>query len=394
MDNKQIDAYLNQYRDELLDDTMPFWLDHAVDKEKGGFIFCLDRKGEIIDTDKSVWIHGRFVWLLATLCTTVEQRTQWLDMAAHGLDFIDKYCIDPEDGRAYFIVTRDGKPLIKRRYLYSEFFITVAYAAYARATADEKVAQKALDMFKLIFRYLDGDLLPPKVIPSTRKMRTLGMPMMAICTGQEMRHISDDPIIELKINHAIDEIEKYFVNDKYKCVLENVGLNGEFIDHFDGRIITPGHGIECGWFILHEAMLRNNDQRLIELGTKIVDYCWNIGWDTEYGGIIYFRDAKGLPCTEYWQDMKFWWQQNEAIIATLLAYHLTGDKKYAEQHKMAHDWAYKYMPDPEYGEWFGYLHRDGRISTTLKGNMWKGPFHLPRMLWYCWKLLEDMKQKK
>ena len=82
------------------------------------------------------------------------------------------------------------------------------------------------------------------------------------------------------------------------------------------------------------------------------------------------------------------------MSATLLAYHLTGDKKYADWHKMAHDWAYKYMPDPEYGEWFGYLHRDGRISTTLKGNMWKGPFHLPRMLWYCWKLLEDMKQKK
>ncbi|MHC4739084.1 MAG: AGE family epimerase/isomerase [Planctomycetota bacterium] len=394
MDKKQIDAYLNQYRDELLDNVMPFWLDHSVDNEKGGFIFCLDRKGERIDTDKSVWIHGRFVWLLATLCATVEQRTQWLDMAAHGLDFIEKYCIDPEDGRAYFIVTRDGKPLRKRRYLYSEFFIAVAYAAYARATADKKVAQKALDMFKLIFRYLDEDLLPPKVFPSTRKMRTLGMPMMAICTGQELRHVSDDPIIELKINQAIDEIEKYFVNDKYKCVLENVGLDGEFIDHFDGRIITPGHGIECGWFILHEAMLRDNDQSLIELGTKIIDYCWDIGWDTEYGGIIYFRDAKGLPCTEYWQDMKFWWQQNEAIIATLLAYHLTGDKKYAEQHKMAHDWAYKYMPDPEYGEWFGYLHRDGRISTTLKGNMWKGPFHLPRMLWYCWKLLEDMKQKK
>ncbi|MHC4394044.1 MAG: AGE family epimerase/isomerase [Planctomycetota bacterium] len=392
MDQKQIKVYLKQYRDELLDNVMPFWIDHSVDNDKGGFIFCLDRDGSIMDTDKSVWIHGRFVWLLSTLYSTVEQRGQWLDLAAHGLDFIEKYCIDPEDGRAFFIVTRDGKPLRKRRYLYSEFFIAVAYAAYAKATADEQIARKAVDMFKLIFRYLDEGLLPPKVVPSTRQMRTLGMPMMAICTGQELRLVSDDPIIELKVSKAIDEIEKYFVNDEYKCVLENVGLDGEFVDHYDGRIITPGHGIECGWFILHEAMLKGNDTRLIELGTKIVDYCWDIGWDTEYGGIIYFRDAKGLPGTEYWHDMKFWWQQNEAIIATLLAYHLTGEKKYAERHKMAHDWAYKYMPDHEYGEWFGYLHRDGRISTPVKGNMWKGPFHLPRMLWYCWKLLEKMKQ--
>jgi trehalose 6-phosphate synthase/phosphatase len=47
------------------------------------------------------------------------------------------------------------------------------------------------------------------------------------------------------------------------------------------------------------------------------------------------------------------------------------------------------LSDPEFGEWYGYLHRDGRVSTRLKGNMWKGPFHLPRMLWYCWKLLDE-----
>ncbi len=60
MDKKQIEAYLNQYRDELLNDVMPFWINHCVDNEKGGYMFCLDRDGSVIDTDKSVWIHGRF----------------------------------------------------------------------------------------------------------------------------------------------------------------------------------------------------------------------------------------------------------------------------------------------------------------------------------------------
>jgi len=104
---------------------------------------------------------------------------------------------------------------------------------------------------------------------------------------------------------------------------------------------------------------------------------WLRGWDEEYGGILYYRDVMGLPVTEYWQDMKFWWPHNEAIIATLMAYQMTGDEKYASWHRMVHDWAYAHFPDPEYGEWFGYLHRDGRISTRLKGNLWKGPFHLP-----------------
>ena len=84
-------------------------------------------------------------------------------------------------------------------------------------------------------------------------------------------------------------------------------------------------------------------------------------------------------------------RKNEAIIATLLAYQLTGEKKYAEWHKLIHEWTYKLFPDPEYGEWFGYFHRDGRLSVPLKGNLWKGPFHIPRMQLMAWKILEEIK---
>ena len=126
------------------------------------------------------------------------------------------------------------------------------------------------------------------------------------------------------------------------------------------------------------------------MALRMIDWSWEFGWDVEHGGLIYYRDIEDKPGTEYWHDMKFWWQQNEAIIATLLAYHMTGDEKYTRWHSMIHDWTYDHFPDPEYGEWFGYLHRDGGVSTELKGNIWKGPFHIPRMQWYCWKLLDEM----
>jgi len=180
------------------------------------------------------------------------------------------------------------------------------------------------------------------------------------------------------------------MNFDFEAVMETVGPNGEFIDHFDGRILNPGHAIECAWFILHEAKHRNNDAELIKIGLTMLDWMWKHGWDEEYGGIFHFRDVKGFPVQEYWHDMKFWWPQCETIIATLLAYHLTGDEKYADWHHIIHDWTYKHFPDPQYGEWFGYLHRDGRISVPLKGNIWKGPFHIPRMRWYCCKLLEEV----
>jgi N-acylglucosamine 2-epimerase len=162
------------------------------------------------------------------------------------------------------------------------------------------------------------------------------------------------------------------------------------IDHFDGRTLNPGHALECAWFILHEAKLRR-DARLRRLGLAILDGMWEKGWDAEFGGLRYFTDVRGLPVQEYWAEMKFWWPHNEAVNATLLAWWLSGDAKYARWHRLAHEWAHRVFPDPEFGEWFGYAHRDGRIATRLKGNLWKGPFHLPRMQWHGWQLIEEMK---
>jgi N-acylglucosamine 2-epimerase len=266
----------------------------------------------------------------------------------------------------------------------------IGLAAYAKATGDKVAAQQALDIYRLMIRYhTTPGLLPPKVIPETRRAKGLVMPMILTSTAQVLRQVTDDPICDETINRSIDEIERDFIKPEFEAVLEMVGPNGEFLDGFDGRLLNPGHAIECGWFVLHEAKLRN-DERMKRIGLTIVDYSWNKGWDEQYGGIIYYRDAKGLPATEYWHDMKFWWPQNEAIIATLLAWQLTGDEKYVRWHQMAHDWAYAHFPDREHGEWYGYLHRDGSVSTPIKGNIWKGPFHLPRMQWYCWKLLEEM----
>ena len=141
---------------------------------------------------------------------------------------------------------------------------------------------------------------------------------------------------------------------------------------------------------MEEARYRNNDKSLIDLALQILDWSLDIGWDNEFGGIFYFRDCKGYPCLEYEHDMKLWWPHIEAIYATLLAYYLTNDEQYAKWHAKVHSWSYAHFPDKKNGEWFGYLHRDGTLSSTIKGNCWKGPFHLPRMQLNCWKLLEEM----
>ncbi|MBN1466359.1 AGE family epimerase/isomerase [candidate division KSB1 bacterium] len=380
-------GYAENYRRSLFDDVLPFWLDHAVDREQGGFITCLNRDGTIIDTDKGMWQQGRFTWLLATLYNTVEKRQQWLDLARHGIDFLDRYGFD-SDGRMFFQVSRSGDPIRKRRYLFSESFAAMAYAAYAKAVGSARYADKAAELFNLFIQYnTTPGLIPAKVNSANRPMKAMGFPMITIATAQVLRDTIEHPAADQWIDRAIAEIQRDFLNHEYQAVLEVVGPQGQFIDHFDGRTLNPGHAIEGAWFILHEAKIRNKDQDLIALGRTMLDWMWRIGWDAEHGGLFYFRDVKGWPAQEYWHDMKFWWPHCEAIIATLLAHHLTKDDKYKAWHKLVHDYTFGHFPDREYGEWFGYLHRDGRLSVPLKGNLWKGPFHIPRMLLYCWQLL-------
>lgn len=374
------------YAHQLLDNTIPFWFPRSVDTAYGGFLLMRDANGELIDDDKAVWIQARATWMLSTLYNTVEPRTEWLEAAKSGYDFLNKYCFDT-DGRMFFHVTREGKPIRKRRYFFSETFYVIAAAAYARASGDREAAANAKRVFAECVAYANGTkTLPPKYA-DTRPARGIGVPMIMINTAQQLRENTGDTSCNKLILQWINDIEHFFVKDDIRCVMEQVAPDGSIINHIDGRTLNPGHAIEGAWFILHEAAYRNNDERLIKLGCRMLDYMWERGWDKEHGGILYYRDVYHKPVQEYWQDMKFWWPHNETIIATLLAHLLTGEEKYAQWHSMVHHWAYHHFHDKEQGEWFGYLHRDGTVAQTAKGNLFKGPFHLPRQEWYCYRIL-------
>lgn len=368
------------YRATLLDDVIPFWLRHGMDREHGGIITALDRDGAVLDTDKSVWFQGRAGWMFATLCNTIEPRAEWLEAARSCVEFLRAHCLAP-DGKMYFTVTREGAPLRMRRYVFSEAFAAIAFAAFAKATGEARAAEDAVKTFA---KYLQPGPLPAK---SERPMKGLAPLMIGIVTAQEVRANLGDVSVGGKtcsewIDANIAEIERDFLKAEHEALMEVVAPDGTIIDHFDGRTLNPGHAIECAWFIMHEGALRK-DQRLIRLGTTILDWMWRRGWDEEFGGVLYFTDLRGLPVQEYWHDMKFWWPHCEAIIATRLAHHLTGEARYAEMHRRVHEWSFAHFPDREHGEWFGYLRRDGSVSQRAKGNLFKGPFHLPRMLWYC-----------
>ena len=378
------------YRRTLLDDVMPFWLRHGMDVEQGGIFTALDRAGAVIDTDKAIWMQGRAAWMFGTLYRTVEKRGEWLDAAHSCIEFLRRHGESPE-GKMYFTVTREGQPLRMRRYVYSESFASIANAVYANVTGDERARADAIRHFATyLYHSFTPGVMPAKTDPGTRPAKGIGPLMIGIVTAQEIRENLGDLTISGRtcsewIAGWIAEIARDFLKPDLEVLLETVSPDGGLSDHFDGRLLNPGHAIEAAWFIMHEGRLRG-ERAWCDLGLTILDWMWKRGWDEEFGGIFYFRDVHGRPIQEYWHDMKFWWPQNEALIATLLARKLDDRPIWKERHRLVHDWSFRHLSDPEFGEWFGYLHRDGTPSSTLKGNMWKGPFHLPRALWYCSRL--------
>ena len=377
------------YRDDMLGNIMPFWLKHGLDLRNGGVYTCLDRDGSLIDTTKSVWFQGRFAFTCSYAYNHIEQNPEWLAAAKSTIDFIEQHCFD-SDGRMFFEVTASGEPLRKRRYVFSETFAAIAMAEYAIASGEREYAEKALKLFKDIQRFLNTPgVLEPKYW-NTVQSKGHSIVMILINTASRIRAAIADPALDKQIDDSIALLQKDFMHPEFNALLETVGSNGEFIDTINGRIINPGHCIETSWFILEEAKYRNWDKQLTDMALTILDWSWEWGWDKEYGGIINFRDCRNLPPQDNAHHMKFWWPQTEPINATLNAYQPTKQKKYLAMHRQVSDWTYAHFPDHEFGEWYGYLHRDGTVSQPAKGNIFKGPFHIPRMMTKGYELCREL----
>lgn len=375
------------YESQLLEGELDFWLKYGLDYENGGIYTAVDREGSLLETDKSVWFQGRALWVFASAYEKYGKQ-EYFDAAKNILDFIEKYCFDKTDGRMYFRLTKNGKPVIKRiRYIFSETFAIIGFAKFATISNDNSYREKAFELLKFIdkIRKTEGILIPK----FSRHTRGFGEPMILLNVLSELRdsYKEKEEWINNYIDELINQIEHSFVKDDLKLVLEQSDANGDFDrEHFEGRLLNPGHAIEGAWFIMNEGQYRNN-KHYISLGLKMLDWMYEVGWDKEYGGIIQYRDALNKSLCDYHQDMKFWWPQCEAAIATLMAYNITQDESYFEKFLIVNNYIQDNFIDNEYGEWYGYFHRDNTLATPLKGNMYKGPFHIPRMYFKCLELL-------
>lgn len=366
------------YKQELINNILAFWLKNGIDKEHGGIFTCLDEKGTLYGKEKSVWFQGRALWTFSKAYNLIERNQEYLNAAKNIYDFLKK-CSDLDD-RMFFTVTDSGQGIQKRRYYFSETFAAIGCAEYYIASGDSKALTDARKYFDIAYECFAG-IRPtnPKFNQQTFDLKALSPVMIMLSTAQTMRSI-DTERYERYAKIAKDCLTEILHGGflTQTALLENVSTNGKAIDSPTGRIVNPGHSMEAAWFIMLEGII-TNDKQAIEAGKKIIDITLPLGWDKKHGGIIAFTDLLGNPPVQLEWDMKLWWPQCETMIAARLAYELFKEEKYLNLYREVENYCEKYFIDHKYGEWYGYLHYDNTPSTTLKGNIFKGPFHIPRL---------------
>ncbi len=382
-----------QYKSELLDRVMPFWMEKSIDTEFGGYFTCLERDGEVFDTDKFIWLQGREVWMLATLYNKVEKRQEWLDAAIQGAEFLKKH---GHDGNLnwYFALDREGHPLVEPYNIFSYTFAVIAFGQLSIATGNQEYAEIAKKTFDIVLSKVDN---PKgrwcKAAPGARALKSFALPMILCNVALEIEPLLEKDFLDQTIETCVHEVMDVFYRPELGLIVEHLGTDNQLVDCMDGRQLNPGHAIEAMWFIM-DLGRRLGDEALIEKAKDIALAEAEYGWDKQYGGIFYFMDRLGRPLQQLEWDQKLWWVHIETLITMIKGYELTGDARCLEWFERVHDYVWSHFMDPEYPEWFGYLNRRGEVLLTLKGGKWKGCFHVPRGLMQVYQALDRIAEKQ
>jgi len=384
-------ALLAQYRAELLDRTIPFWMKYGVDWKSGGICTCIADDGRVLSDDKYMWSQLRAIWTFSALCNKIERRKEWLDVALNIYNFVKKYGRD-ENGNWVFLVDKNGKHLQGATSIYADGFAIYGLTELARATGNQEALQLARETYANVQQKLarPGSYgTAPLPIPPGAKAHGISMIFSLVFT-ELGELLNDSAIANAGLDHA-NQVMSVFLRPEHKRLYEFARLDDTLLDAPPGRVVNPGHAIESMWFIIHICQ-RVNDRARIRQAIDAIKWHIELGWDEEYGGIFLARDAEGSFWADKW-DTKIWWPHTEALYALLLAYSISKEDWCLEWFERVHDYAFAHFPVPQYGEWIQNLDRRGnKLDATIALPV-KDPFHLSRALIHCVLVLEKLTQR-
>jgi len=391
--------YAAFYRRHLLEGIVPFWDARCIDEEFGGYNINFDRKGNPTDPDKYIWFQGRQTFFYGLIYNEIEQREEWLRNAKQGFDFLVNKAY-AGGGRFNYHMSREGEVKVGTISIHADCFVLQGVAEYIRASGEK--TEENMRFLNECYDVLEKNVMDPyfkDIYENTWSEKYIwhDMYLTTISAADAISNTLGTERTKKLIDYCLDKILNYFVNEDHKLIFEAVGWEGQvYFDEPHGSFINPGHGLESMWFCLNVARKRG-DQAIIDKALEAIKWMAEIGFDKEYGGIFSYLDAGGKePVAIDWfketdslWDDKVWWANCESLCCFAMAYAISGDEYYMKRFEELHEYCQKYFYDPEYGEWYDTLRRDGSVKISDKGSMWKCAYHLGRAVIYIIKYFDE-----
>lgn len=390
-------SYSSRIETELRQNILPFWIQHTIDRERGGFYgeishdLVVDR-----DAERGALLTSRILWTYSSAYRRFGQG-DYLEMARWAYADLIKRFWDRENGGLFWSASADGKPLRTRKQVYGQAFGIYALSEYYRATSEQAALERAIEIYRALEKHcrdrrhggyfeaytkawvLEEDVRLSEVDLNEPKSQNTNLHVMEAYTNllrawpdSELQRSQKD-LVEVMITRILDSSTFHlglFFDEAWRPRTDRISF---------------GHDIEAAW-LLHEAATVLGDPALLtrirEIALQIARATYEQGLDAD-GALLYEADSRGLTNTT-----KEWWPQAEAAVGFFDAYQINGDERYRSAALRLWDFIEQYLVDRERGEWFRSVTREGQVETVhAKVSFWKCPYHNGRA---CMELLERL----
>ncbi|PYV90647.1 MAG: hypothetical protein DMG90_08905 [Acidobacteria bacterium] len=382
------------FRDSLQHTVLQFWIDHSRDKEFGGLLGQLDRKGMPTGSgNKSVVLISRSLWSFSEAYRRYPDPA-YKEMAAECLKFLRDKMWDKQRGGYYFMVSREGNIVDSTKQLNPMSYVMEGLAEYALAFHDNQVAREALDLFDVIDEHAHDnqyggyriaftedwqwikDYKPGPNATGSFGRKSYDWHLGLVEALATLYGVTGDTRVASRLNELLDIFVTKIIDSKtgYGRYYFNDDWSVNDRDG-DSKQCEYGLDLEASWLIVEaaERVGRSQDARIRRARLALVDHALRDGFDKEHGGVYRYGPAIG-PAGN--RD-KEWWQQCEALVALLNSFQLTGDPKYRQAFDLQARYFTEHFVDHQYGEVYTAMFQDGRIDDEKVGP-WKAPYHVTR----------------
>jgi N-acylglucosamine 2-epimerase len=259
----------DRYKTLLLDNVVPFWLQHGIDWKYGGVLSCIRDDGSVISGDKFLWSQARSVWTFAALYNRVEKRPEFMAAAENSIRFLLAHGRD-QQGRWMYHADQQGREIEGATSIYTDCFAVYGFSEYYRAVRDENVLAIARTTLERVCQRVEQpDFQETAPYPLPLGWKNHGIPMILTETLNEFIQTTGDASLESRLDDYVARIMDHFVRPDKKALLEFLTTSYQELPPSAGTFVMPGHAIESMWFVLHVAR-RRGDQALIRRAAEVI----------------------------------------------------------------------------------------------------------------------------